>query len=310
MSPEKPRRLGRGLEALIPGGAAAVTSPAAPGSDLQRIPISRIRPNPFQPRREFDPADLAELEASLQASGLLQPITVRRKGDAYELIAGERRLRAATNIGWSEIQAIVRDFDEQTMLVLALVENLQRSDLNPIEEALGYRRLAEEFRLTQQQVADAVGKDRTTITNLLRVLSLPEPIHRLVESGKLSVGHARALLALSDAGQAVNLANEAASAGQSVRWLEQRVREANQGAREPGARPPAQKPGSGAATEPQRSSDPAVRRIEDDLRRYLQTDVHLQMIGSDKGVLKVGFYSADDLDRLLDLILREQRRDF
>src|SRR5438132_4105426 len=192
-----PRRLGRGLEALIPGGLGTGAG-AAPASDLQRVPIARIRPNPYQPRRTFDPAELAELEASLKASGLLQPITVRRKGDAFELITGERRLRAATNIGWTEIQAVVRDFDEQTMLVLALVENLQRTDLNAIEEARGYRRLLDEFSLTQQQVADAVGKDRTTVTNLLRVLTLPEPVRDMVERGILSPGHARALLALAE----------------------------------------------------------------------------------------------------------------
>lgn len=306
MSAEKPRRLGRGLEALIPGGASAPTSASAPGSDLQPIPISRIRPNPFQPRHEFDPGELAELEASLRASGLLQPITVRRRGDAYELIAGERRLRAATNLGWSEIQAIVRDFDEQTMLVLALVENLQRADLNPIEEALGYRRLLDDFKLTQQQVAEAVGKDRTTITNLLRILSLPESIQRMVQAGQLSAGHARALLALGDDTQATRLANEAAHAGYSVRQLEQRVRDASPA---PSSGPPARK-GSTPASEPTRNADPAVRAVEDGLRRYLQTDVQAQMSGPEKGVIRISFYSNDDLDRLLDLILREQRRDF
>src|SRR4051812_14437174 len=189
---DKPR-LGKGLGALL--SAAQERAPEVPASDLQVIPVSRIRANPFQPRRVFNPEELAELEASLKASGLLQPITVRRQGDAFELIAGERRLRAATNLGWTEISAIVREFDDQTMLVLALVENLQRSNLNPIEEARGYRRLIEEFRLTQQQVGEAVGKDRTTITNLLRVLALPEGIQQKVESGVLSLGHARALLA-------------------------------------------------------------------------------------------------------------------
>src|SRR5690349_18232942 len=206
MSAEKPRRLGRGLEALIPGAA----SPAAvPASDLQRIAISRVRQNPFQPRREFDTAELAELEASLKASGLLQPITVRRRGDAYELIAGERRLRAASNLGWTEISAIVRDFDDRTMLVLALVENLQRANLNAVEEARGYRRLIDDFQLTQQQVAEAVGKDRTTVTNLLRILTLPERVREMVERGELSSGHARALLALDARDSIVELAKEA-----------------------------------------------------------------------------------------------------
>lgn len=299
MSAEKPRRLGRGLEALIQSSTSA---PAAP-NDLQRIPISRIRPNPFQPRREFDPEQLAELEASLKASGLLQPITVRRRGDAFELVAGERRFRAATNLGWTEITAVVRDFDDQTMLVLALVENLQRANLNPIEEARGYRRLLEEFKLTQQQVADSVGKDRTTITNLLRVLSLPEPVQQMVESGTLSVGHARALLALSPGRSPLEVANQAVNGRMSVRELEQFVRESSV----------ATQPAPTATKRPQQDAikpDPAVKRIEDDLRRYLQTDVTLRVTGDAKGRIEVDFYSEEDLERVLDLILREARRDF
>jgi ParB family transcriptional regulator, chromosome partitioning protein len=233
MSAEKPRRLGRGLEALISSSSSATASAA---SDLQRISISRVRSNPFQPRREFGRAELAELEASLAASGLLQPITVRRRGDAYELIAGERRLRAATNLGWSEISAIIRDFDDQTMLVLALVENLQRSNLNAIEEARGYRRLIDDFKLTQQQVAEAVGKDRTTITNLLRVLSLPEAVQRMVEQGLLTTGHARALLALEFPDAVATIASEAVAKAMSVRDLEQRVRDATS---KPSTRPSA-----------------------------------------------------------------------
>ena len=305
MSPDKPRRLGRGLDALIPGSAAS--SPATLGSDLQRIPISRIRPNPFQPRRQFDSAELAELEASLKASGLLQPITVRRQGDAFELIAGERRLRAATNLGWTEISAIVREFDDQTMLVLALVENLQRSNLNPLEEARGYRRLIEEFRLTQQQVGEAVGKDRTTVTNLLRVLTLPEGIQEKVESGVLSLGHARALLAAAGSAELGRLAEEAIAQKLSVRELEQRVREALS----PVAVPPkAASPLSASSKGAGVKADPAARRIEDDLRRYFQTDVRVQLTDVSKGRIEVSFYSADDLDRLMGLILGDRRADF
>lgn len=300
MATEKPRRLGRGLEALIPG---SVTQPSPSGHDLERIPISRIRPNPFQPRRDFSPAELAELETSLRASGLLQPITVRRRGDAYELIAGERRLRAASNIGWTDILAIVRDIDDRTMLVLALVENLQRANLNAVEEARGYRRLIEEFQLTQQQVADGVGKDRTTITNLLRILSLPESVQQMVEHGTLSSGHARALLALGPAHSATDLANEAVTRRLSVRELEQRVRERS------GASLAPKRPAS-SASQQSASTDPAAKRIEDDLRRYFQTDVRLQLSGAAKGKIELSFYSHDDLDRILDLILRENRRDF
>jgi len=305
MSTDKPRRLGRGLEALISGASSGSPTRA---SDLQRIPISRIRQNPFQPRRHFAEAELAELEASLKQSGLLQPITVRRQGDAYELIAGERRLRAATRLGWEDISSIVRDFDDRTMLVLALVENLQRSNLNPIEEARGYRRLIDEFRLTQQQVADSVGKDRTTVTNLLRVLSLPASVQGNVEAGELSLGHARALLPISDSEILNELATSAIAQRMSVRELEQLVRKRSG----PKAPPPAvERPAltrqSGSTEQP---TNPAVRRLEDDLRRYLQTDVKLRLAGEHNGTVEVSFYSNDDLDRILDLILREHRRDF
>lgn len=307
MSTDKPRRLGRGMAALIPGAPEPASQ--LPASDYQRIAMSRIRANPFQPRREFDAAELAELESSLKMSGLLQPITVRRKGDAYELIAGERRFRAATNLGWSEISAIVRDFDDQTMLVLALVENLQRANLNAIEEARGYRRLIDEFQLTQQQVADAVGKDRTTVTNLLRVLTLPEAVQQMVEQGKLSTGHARALLALSSSHNTLDVATQAVSRGFSVRELEQFVRElmgAVAVAKPSSAPSPAIRP----AVTPSAATDPAVRRLEDDLRRYLQTDVRIQLTGDAKGKIELSFYSNEDLERVLDLILRESRKDF
>lgn len=299
---ERQRRLGRGLDALIP--TATDSAPSSSAADVRRIPLSSIRANPFQPRREFRPDELAELEASLRASGLLQPISVRRRGDAFELIAGERRVRAATNLGWSEIQAIVRDFDDRTMLVLALVENLQRTNLNPLEEARGYRRLIDEFQLTQQQVAEAVGKDRTTITNLLRILSLPAEVLTLVEQGTLSSGHARSLLALAEIERAVGLAVSAAQDGLSVRELEQRVRDLNAATKGPAEPPKRARPVISA------QPNPVLRAIEDDLRRYLQTDVRVSASSDTKGTLEISFFSADDLDRLLDLVLRGNRREY
>lgn len=288
------RRLGRGLEALIPGAGTG----SGTASELQRIPLSRIRPNPFQPRREFDPAELQELEASLKTSGLIQPISVRRHGDAFELIAGERRVRAANNLGWTEISAMVRDFDDRTMLVLALVENLQRTNLNPLEEARGYRRLIDEFHLTHQQVAEAVGKDRTTVTNLLRILGLPDSVQRMVEDGRLSTGHARALLGLADVAAVIEVAGAAASRGLSVRDVEQLVRDRS------GASPKqTSKPKPAGDLSP--SGDAVVRGIEDDLRRYLQTDVRVRLSGPTKGTLELAFYSNDDLVRLIELILHE-----
>jgi len=304
MSMDRQRRLGRGLEALIPTATATDASPAT-ASDIRRIPLSSIRANPFQPRREFRPDELAELEASLRASGLLQPISVRRRGDAYELIAGERRVRAATNLGWSEIQAIVRDFDDRTMLVLALVENLQRTNLNALEEARAYRRLIDEFQLTQQQVAEAVGKDRTTITNLLRILALPDAILLFVEQGTLSSGHARALLALSDPTSAVELAESVVKDGISVRELEQRVRDRNTQLKPTAESAKQSRPPSRSA-----ATNTVLRAMEDDLRRYLQTDVRVVSTPGGKGKLELSFFSSEDLERLLDLILRENRRDY
>ena len=299
MSMERQRRLGRGLEALIPTSS---DSAPATASDVRRIPLSSIRANPFQPRRQFRPDELAELEASLRASGLLQPISVRRRGEAYELIAGERRVRAATNLGWTEIQAIIRDFDDRTMLVLALVENLQRTNLNALEEARGYRRLVDEFQLTQQQVAEAVGKDRTTVTNLLRILALPDEILVLVEQGSLSPGHARALLALGESGSAVPFAQLTVKEALSVRELEQRVRDANAGANPEVV--PSAKPSSLPAPKQQ---SPVLRSIEDDLRRFLQTDVRISTSEANRGKIEISFFSADDLDRVLELILRDNK---
>ena len=297
---EKPRRLGRGLEALIPGAAAvtATVTPVAPSSDYQRLPISAIQPNPYQPRREFDEAELAELQASLKSSGLLQPIAVRRSvTGGYELISGERRLRAATRLGWPDIPAIIRDVDDQTLLTLALVENLQRADLNAVEEARGYRRLSEEFGYTHAQIAEAIGKDRTSVTSLLRILQLPPAVLEIVEKGQLSAGHARALVAIEDDRRALALANETVARQLSVRELESRVRGLAQPAlpKRTGAKPAAS------------TGSPVLKRLENELRRRLQTDVHIRLSGPERGAIEVAFYSADDLERVLDLVLGPNR---
>ena len=303
MTTDKPRRLGRGLEALLSQNVDRGGTPS--GDQVQRVALAKVRPNPFQPRRQFAPGELADLEASIRASGLLQPITVRRAGDEFELIAGERRLRAVTNIGWKEIPAIVRDADDRTMLTLALVENLQRADLNCVDEALGYQRLLDEFGLTQQQIADAVGKDRSTVANLLRLLGLPPAVRTFLEQGALSMGHARALLGLRDDAQRTALANEAVAKGLSVRDLEHRVRTAAEPAPAPIAAAAPRAPG------PQRADTPAaVRGIEDRLRRHFQTDVSISVTGGERGTVRIAFYSNEDLDRVLDLILGTNRTDF
>ena len=296
---DKPRRLGRGLEALL--GANPVSSPSVGSaastpeteSPLQQLPISQIRPNPFQPRREFRDAELAQLEASLQASGLIQPISVRAVGDHFELIAGERRLRAATRLGWTEIPAIVKNYDDRAVLTLALVENLQRADLNPIEEADGYARLIAEFQVTQQDVAVAVGKDRSTVANSLRLLNLPASVRRLLQDGQLTVGHARALLALPNERVIVDLARETVAKSLSVREVERRVKQVTTP-----TRPPSSVPTEKTSTA--RSAE--IRRLTDRLRRRLQTDVTLEVDEKDRGHLRISFYSADDLDRLIELI--------
>jgi len=293
--------------------------PATPSESIDaadyvhRIPIAQIRPNPYQPRRDFRPEELAELEASIRGSGLLQPITVRKLGaDSYELIMGERRLRAATQIGWTEIPAVVRDareVDDRALLTLALVENLQRADLNPLDEAQGYKRLTDEFGLTQQQVADAVGKDRSTIANFLRVLSLPAPVRQMLSEGLITLGHARALLALLDDRRMLELANEVVANQLSVREVERRVRQANEPTRAGEPEQP-RAPRAPSLPEPSNQAAPELRRIEDQLRRHLQTDVHLALTGKEKGVLRIGFYSSEDLDRLLELILGAKASDF
>ncbi|MCU0619345.1 MAG: ParB/RepB/Spo0J family partition protein [Gemmatimonadaceae bacterium] len=306
MAPEQPRRLGRGLEALLAisktqNDKTTAAAAAAPGSDagaMLTVRMGDIRPNPYQPRKEFKLEELAELQASLKASGLLQPIALRPSptGQGYELIAGERRFRAATALGWTDIPAVVHQIDDKTLLTLALIENLQRSNLNPLEEAEGYKRLIDEFGLTQQQVGEVVGKDRSTVANLLRLLALPAAVRRLLGEGALSLGHARALLALPDERQMVDLAREAAAAGMSVREVERRV----QGA--PGAK-------RAAPPKPARAASGEARRIEDQLRRHLQTDVAVRITKGKKatGEIRVHFYNDDDLARVLDLILGHDR---
>jgi ParB family chromosome partitioning protein len=284
------RRLGRGLEALL----GPTREEAEREGSLVELPIQEIRPNPFQPRKTVDPGALEELVSSIKQVGLLQPIVVRRAngtgGAVYELIAGERRLRACQQLGWERIPAVQREADDRTLLTLALIENLQRDDLSPVDEARGYERLIAEFNLAQQDVADAVGRDRSTVANALRLLKLPEAVLDMLHDGQLSVGHARPLLALEDPRVVTNLAREAVAQGLSVREVEDRAR----GGRAPERRP-RMKRGIGPA--------PEVRRVEDALRRRLGTDVRVTLRAKGKGQIHLSFYSNDDLARVLELIL-------
>lgn len=273
----KRRALGRGLDALIPTGSPEVaTSSGVTDTALLRIPVDRVRPNPFQPRQQFDDTELEELASSIRANGLLQPIVVRAKGAEYELVAGERRLRAAQRAGLQEIPAIVRQVGDHEALELALIENLQRSDLNPIEEARAYERLRDEFGLTQEQIAARVGKRRSTIANALRLLRLPQDLQDELAAGRLTAGHARALLSVDSPEEQRRLAREFLRTGASVRDAERRAQ-------------PARK----------QLPDANWRAVEDELRRLLDTKVRLLPRRDGTGKLEIEYFSLDQLNALL-----------
>jgi ParB family chromosome partitioning protein len=289
------KRLGRGLEALL-GPVAREQAEASGG--LREVAIASIKPNPYQPRSGMDEAQLDELVASIQASGLLQPVVVRPRDGGYELIAGERRWRAATRLGWLKIPAVVKDVDDQTLLTLALIENLQRDDLSPIDEAAGYQRLATEFKLAHGEIARLVGRNRATIANLLRLLQLPAEVQALVHEGKLSEGHARALLGLAEPAAMLTLAGQAVEEGWSVREMEARVR-----GDAPSTASAAPDAALRRARPTARTVTADVRRIEDALRKHLGTDVRVTTRRRGRGFLTVSYYSNDDLARLLELVL-------
>ncbi|HSE68442.1 MAG TPA: ParB/RepB/Spo0J family partition protein [Gemmatimonadales bacterium] len=289
------KRLGRGLEALL--GPISKDEAIASGG-LREIAVSAIAPNPYQPRRDFEEAPLRELADSIAASGLLQPVVVRaRPNGRYELIAGERRWRAVQRLGWQKIPAVIKEVDDRALLTLALIENLQRDDLSPLDAAVGYQRLMDEFSLPQQEVARLVGKDRSTVSNTLRLLRLPTEVQTLLQQRKLSEGHARALLALHDPREIIRLGMECSTAEWSVRDLEARVRgEQVNGA--PTVRKMIRRP----RAEP-RNPSADVRLVEDALRKRLQTDVRVTARRRGRGAVTIHYYSNDDLARVLELIL-------
>lgn len=307
---KKPGRLGKGLSALLGeyGGesttAAGTEKTAGGGIEGSRVlSVARIAPNPFQPRHEFAPEQLAELEESIRQNGLLQPVVVRPAtaataagGAEWELVAGERRWRAVRRLGWTEVPAIVRELDDRAMLILAIVENVQRAGLSPLEEAAGYRQLIDEFGFTQAEVAESVGRERSTVANLLRLLQLPASVQRLVGEGALSMGHARALLGVEDERVMADLAREAAEGGLSVRVVEERVR-VRRDSSSP-APPAGATPASRAA-----GDDPHLRHLEAELQRTLGTAVRIRVQGGKAGRIEIPFYNADDFDRVLELIL-------
>lgn len=289
MAMAKKDRLGKGLGALLGEylGEEDVTT------ETRTVRVASVHPNPFQPRREFREEELTDLADSIRENGLLQPIVVRpeenRRGtDRWELVAGERRWRAVTRLGWKDVPAVIREVDDRTLLVLALVENLQRSELSAIEEAAGFQQLVDEFGLTQQQVAEAVGRDRSTVANTLRLLQLPASVRRMVEAGELSAGHARALLGAADGHRVAELAERAVAEGWSVRETEEKVR---------GDRP------SRKRRSPAGRDDPAEKELEKELARALGTEVRIRRTrGGAKGRIEVSYYGAEDFERLFELL--------
>ena len=282
--------LGKGLGALIPPGGAEPAHVAAAAGGLQEITIASIRPNQFQPRRHFDEAALSELADSIREVGLLQPVLVRVVGDGeYELIAGERRWRAARRAGLHQIPALVRTTDDSSALEHALVENLHRDDLNALEEAAAYQQLIEDFGLTHERVAARVGRSRAAVTNMLRLLQLPPGIQRLLRDGKLEAGHARALLGTPDRAFQEQLAKRAASEGLSVRDVEQAVREhGDTGTNGDG---PSRK-GKGGRMRPA-----GLLELEELLGEHLETRVRVTM-GPKRGKVTIEFADLEDLERI------------
>lgn len=310
-APSKGQRLGRGLEALLgalPDRAVPLSSPPPPTTaEPREILIAAISPNRAQPRREFKESELAELAASIAEHGLIQPVLVRPKGNGYELVAGERRLRAATSLGWTSIPAVVRPIDEGSLLTIALVENLQRTDLNPIEEAEGYQRLIDEFGFTQQRIAEAVAKDRSTVANALRLLQLPATIRAMLVGGQLTMGHARALLMVQEESARLDLARQAVARGYSVRDLERLAKSPNTAADTSPAPTQQTRRGSQRDTLPTAHSA-QIRQLTDSIRRHLQTDVRVDSEDGLKGEIHVRFYSPEDLERILDRMIGTARQ--
>jgi len=280
--------LGRGLSALIPTPSESVRIETKEQPNFE-VEVDRISPSPFQPRRTFDDIKLQELAASISSQGIVQPLVVRRKGERFELIAGERRWRAAMKAGLAHVPVIVREATDLEALQLALVENLQREDLNPIEEAAGYRRLQEEFRWSQDEMAEKVGKSRPAVANALRLLSLPAEVQQEVAVGALPVGQARALLGLQSEPVILAAYREVIAKSLSTRETEQLVRNLKLGRRRTRQTP---------------AVDPDVRSLSEELQRALGTKVRvIPTAKSGKGKIEIEYYTLPDLERITEAIV-------
>jgi len=281
----KKRALGKGLDALIPDGVTSIQPAAGGAIDLR---TSDVLPNPFQPRHSMDEDALDDLIESIRTHGVIQPVVVRRIGRGYELIMGARRLRAATVAGLATVPALVRDVTDEEMLCLALVENVQREDLNPIDKAKAYKRLMEEFGLTQEKLAERVGQNRATIANMVRLLGLPQSVQVVVARGDISAGHAKALLSLENSRQQEELCRRVVKQGLSVRATEKAVEKILHGARQ---RRREQKP----------VRNVHVEAVEEELRGVFGTRVNV-VYGKGKGRIEIEYFSDDELERILGII--------
>ena len=312
MASPKKAALGKGLSALLPSQPDAGDEPGSRtrlynfeerrrlAGRVADLEVDAIRPNPYQPRKDFDEAALDELAASVAQLGIIQPLTVRSLGDGqYELIAGERRLRASRRAGLKKVPAYVREADTEEMLEMAIVENVQREDLNPIEIALGYQRLMEEVGLTQEQVAQKVGKSRPTVANAVRLLKLPPRVQASLREGTVSSGHARALVGVEDEGELLDLHRSILDDGLSVRDVERRTRRLRAGG-EPEA-PPAPAPPADAGPALSARDRLQIEAFEDRLRSHVSSRVQIKhRAGDGGGVIEVAYYSVDDLERVVN----------
>jgi ParB family chromosome partitioning protein len=281
--------LGRGLGALIPQRQEAPDTRATPG--LAEIPISQIQPNPYQPRKTFNEASIDELARSVRQHGIVQPLVVTRAGDKYKLIAGERRFRAAQKAGLTTVPVLIKEMmQESDALQIALIENIQREDLNPIEEALAYHQLHDDFQLTQEEISKRVGKERSTVANFLRLLKLPEPVKKLLASGQLSMGHARALLAIESPKKQELLAGRVVRKNLNVRQTEMLASESS----------------PKTAEKKEKEKDVFTRDAEDKLQRTLRTKVEIDRRRRG-GVINIRYGSEDELIRLVDELMGRRR---
>ncbi len=281
--------LGRGLVALIPQRPEALEAHATPG--LAEIPISQIQPNPYQPRKTFNEASIEELARSVREHGIVQPLVVTRAGDKYKLIAGERRFRAAQKAGLTTVPALIKEMmQEGDALQIALIENIQREDLNPIEEALAYHQLHDDFQLTQEEISKRVGKERSTVANFLRLLKLPDPVKKLLASGQLSMGHARALLAIESPKKQEQLADRVVRKNLNVRQTEMLASESSPKTTE----------------KKEKEKDVFTRDAEDKLQRTLRTKVEIDRRRRG-GVIHIRYGSEDELIRVVDELMGRRR---